>query len=203
MSGKRRDLTGMKFGKLAVDSYYGKNKHSQNLWRCFCECGSERFVASTSLLTGKTVSCGCHRVAIFVARNTTHGMSRSREYCAWEHMISRCYNPENDRFSDYGGRGISVCSRWMDFENFLEDMGVRPDGTSIDRYPNNDGNYEPGNCRWATVTEQQRNMRSNRVIEHDGKILCLSEWADVLGINVWTIASRLARGWSIQRALSK
>ena len=116
-------------------------------------------------------------------------------------MVYRCTNPSHKDYLSYGGRGISVCQRWLKFENFLEDMGARPKGFSLERI-NNNGNYCPSNCKWATRKEQQRNTRSNRILEHDGKRMCLAEWAEELGINHRTLRSRLQRGWTISETLS-
>lgn len=134
-----------------------------------------------------------------------HGMSRSPEHRAWEGMKQRCQNPNHKDYPDYGGRGITVCARWLaSFENFFADMGLRPSCKhSIDRFPNNDGNYEPGNCRWATWTEQHRNKRSNHVLVFLGESLTISEWSKKLGISAITIQARLRHGWSIEKVLAK
>jgi len=116
-------------------------------------------------------------------------------------MRGRCFNPDNAAWANYGGRGITVCERWREFENFLEDMGECPSGFTLDRYPNNDGNYEPGNCRWATYRQQNRNRRDNRIITHNGQQKCLAEWAELLNLNYEMLKSRLNRGWPIERAM--
>lgn len=130
-----------------------------------------------------------------------HGMSGSRTYESWGQMFKRCGNPKHSSHVRYGGRGISVCARWKSFTAFLEDMGERPEGTSLERIDNN-GNYEPGNCRWATKKEQQRNMRSNRLLTHNGRTMCIAEWAETAGISALTLHSRLNIGWTIDEALS-
>jgi len=133
--------------------------------------------------------------------NQTHGMSSSPEYRAWRTMISRCKNPNASAYKNYGGRGISVCQRWVEsFENFLSDMGRRPSGLSIDRI-NNDGNYEPGNCRWATRTEQARNSRMAKPLTFRGETMCFSAWAERTGIHWLTLYKRIKRGWSVEKAL--
>ena len=111
-----------------------------------------------------------------------HGMTQTPTYGVWSGMVGRCTNPNFKQWKDYGGRGIKVCERWMDFRNFLLDMGEKPEGKLIDRWPNNDGNYEPGNCRWATRREQQSNMRSNVRIAWNGEILTCADWGRRLGI---------------------
>lgn len=133
----------------------------------------------------------------------THGMSRSAEYRVWGSIITRCEDPRADSYPSYGGRGIRMCSRWrVSFEAFLSDMGPRPEGTSIDRV-NNDGDYEPSNCRWATRTEQARNQSTNRLLEFRGETICLAELAIRVGIKRVTIDRRLALGWSVERAATE
>jgi hypothetical protein len=116
-------------------------------------------------------------------------------------MIQRCTNPNNPRYARYGGRGIAVCERWRSFESFLQDMGPRPEGKTLDRV-NVDGDYEPGNCRWATPAEQNRNMKRNRVLEWNGRSLCVCDWAKQLGISPITLRSRLRLGWTVEQALT-
>jgi len=136
----------------------------------------------------------------------SHGQSkRTRQkatavYLCWASMKSRCLSPKDQRYPRYGGRGISVCDRWLEFENFLTDMGERPRGRSLDRI-DNDGNYEPGNCRWATQLEQQSNRRSNRLLTFRGETLCMTEWARRIGISAQALFTRLKRGWPVDVAL--
>lgn len=132
-----------------------------------------------------------------------HGMTGTVEHRCWKKIRERCFNARCKDFPDYGGRGITICDRWETFANFLSDMGPRPAGcTSIDRL-NVHGNYEPGNCRWATARQQARNRRSSRIVEHNGQRKCLAEWAEQFGINQIILAKRLARGWSVERALNE
>jgi hypothetical protein len=129
-------------------------------------------------------------------------LSETPEYNAWKQARMRCQNPRNARFKDYGGRGITVCERWQKYENFLSDMGPRPSPLhSLDR-ENNDGNYEPGNCRWATAEQQQRNMRNNNWITAFGETLCLQDWVRRTGLDSKTIRWRIATGWTPEDALS-
>jgi hypothetical protein len=134
---------------------------------------------------------------------TTHGGRRTPEYKVWAGMRARCYCETNPRYADYGGRGIRVCERWRDFAAFLADMGPRPSPRhELDRFPDNNGNYRPGNCRWATATQNGRNKRNNRRIVFDGKCLCVTEWAEVTGLTTAAINQRLDDGWSIERTLT-
>jgi len=130
------------------------------------------------------------------------GRAPSPTYQSWHAMKSRCCSPADQAFEQYGGRGITVCEKWMRFEGFLGDMGERPEGTSLDRI-DNDGNYEPGNCRWATPSEQQRNTRQNLMLTFDGATLCVAEWADRIGMNSNTLWSRIVKsGWPVEKALT-
>lgn len=132
-----------------------------------------------------------------------HNKTKSREYHSWTNMKYRCYNVNNPSYAKYGGRGIKVCDRWLGrhgFVNFYKDMGDRPIYTSIDRIDNN-GDYTPENCRWATREEQQNNTRRCRLIEYNGRTQNLTQWARELSINPNTLTKRLNKGWSIERAL--
>ena len=157
-----RDLAGQIFGRLTVLHPVGQNKAKQYIWECQCSCGVRKSVTGTSLIEGYTTSCGCWK---FEARRT-HGQSLKRlrkgsAYSSWEHMKQRCLNKNHKHYAYYGGRGVSICDRWLhSFENFLADMGPKPSAKhTLDRWPDPYGNYEVKNCRWATRKEQSRNLR--------------------------------------------
>lgn len=159
----KQDLTGRVFGRLTVICLRNEGRIKKTrFWLCRCECGKETIVSKFNLLDGMTKSCGCWHRDDVAARATTHGQSKTRTYHIWQGMVERCLNPKCHSWPNYGGRGISVCPSWMDFENFLRDVGECPPGLSIDRFPNNDGNYELGNTRWATAKEQAGNRRPHR-----------------------------------------
>lgn len=167
-----KDITNQTFERLYVLAYAGKKSHGASIWLCHCACGNFKRVRGDSLWTGKTKSCSCLQIDIV----TRHGQARrtmgwSSTYRSWQAMKRRCLNPKVRGYKNYGGRGITICERWLEsFENFLADMGPRPPGMSLDRIDPN-GNYEPGNCRWATAKEQSLNKRSsNRSIPLNAKI---------------------------------
>lgn len=193
------DLTGYKFNRLLVVEFAGV-KSKRVYWKCRCDCGKDVIVRSWSLKSGNTKSCGC---LVSEGNNKTHGMSLKAEYGVWLSMRNRCYNPSVKGYINYGGRGITVCPEWRDsFDQFYKDMGKKPTPKhSIDRI-NNDGNYEPGNCRWATHRDQCNNRRGNISLKYNGKTQTPAQWGRELGISRATIIQRLSYGWTVERTLS-
>jgi hypothetical protein len=194
------DLSGKRFGRLAVVSRADDDeKNKQPRWNCVCDCGANRVVYGNALRAGVTTSCGCaHREAI-----TKHGKTKTPEFTVWQMMLQRCTNPNHTSYPSYGGRGITVCARWLNsFADFFADMGQRPTPHhTLDR-KNNDVGYSRENCRWATTAEQARNKRNNRMLTLAGRSRTLADWSRHLNIPKNTILNRLARGKSIELALT-
>jgi hypothetical protein len=190
-----------RYGRLRV---IGRESHFAI---CICDCGSNRRVDTSKLRNGETRSCGCLAREISSTRDhSTHGMTHTATYRSWQKMRDRCSNPKNDHWKLYGGRGIVVCERWRDsFENFLADMGTRPAGCTLDRFPNRDGNYEPGNCRWATSQQQGRNTRRCRPITAFGETKLMVEWSEDprCAVGVDTLRARLRRGFEPEWSISE
>lgn len=205
-----KDITGHVYGRLRV-----KHRHQVNTsdgsaqWVCFCDpelggCGKVILTRSYRLSIGRTKSCGCHRKDIFIESNTRHDMPYSPEYGIWENIKQRCFNPNNDNYGSYGGRGITMCSEWKnDFMSFYTDMGPRPSpDLEIDRI-DNDGGYCKSNCRWATRSIQVSNTRRNRYYTYKGVKTTITEIAKQVGINVMTLKYRLNNGRSLEDAIAK
>lgn len=203
---KRINLVGSTFGRLTVVSLSGYH-NGQARWLCRCECGNERINGSANLRNGRVVSCGCFsRERIGIAA-TRHGYFGTPTYNSWAGMKGRCNNPRNHKYPDYGGRGISVCERWMkSFENFLKDMGEKPFGKTIDRI-NNNGNYEPANCRWSTPKQQVDNRRPSKTIARfaiNGFFGSIPEIADRHFVSKSWLSQKVHReGKAIEQALSE
>lgn len=188
--GKINNIISQRFGKLVVIAEAGRAKRRHVLWLCKCDCGKTTVVTGDNLRSGHTKSCGC----LQIEKNRTHGMTKTHTYKAWKDMKARCYNSSGLHYRNYGGRGIIVCEKWRNsFEAFFTDMGERPISQTLDRIDNN-GIYEPMNCRWATRKQQARNTRTNRLIEYQGQTKCLSAWAEIIGICCSTLHGRLKAG---------
>lgn len=191
------NLIGSRYGRLLVIAFSGKRKNNR-YWECQCDCGVVTVVAGGEICRGTVVSCGCLRKE----KATTHGMYKSSEFKIWQKMKSRCFNENHHGYKDYGGRGITVCNRWLKFENFLEDIGNRPSPRhSIDRIDVN-GNYEPSNCKWSTLKEQARNKQNTFYIEIDNKKMCLSEFCEVYSLKRSTARWRIKNGWCLAKVIS-
>lgn len=196
---------GDRFGLLTAISEFKCKLDKKIYIICKCDCGNISSVQKWHLIAGKTISCGCEIVRRNKEVHTKHGMSRSKMYQSWLSMKQRCCNPNFEDFHNYGGRGITICDRWlMSFENFLFDMGLMPENGNytLERINNNKG-YYPDNCKWETFKNQQRNRRNNHVISYNGESLTVAEWGDRTGIKPNTILIRIRRGWSIESALSR
>lgn len=197
------NIVGQRFGRLTVIGRAPNKATGNSQWVCQCDCGNITVVKRTSLFNKTSQSCGCLRNETMKEKMTTHGLSQTKLYTVWEGIKRRCNNPDYCLYKGYGARGIRVCEAWLDFENFY-DWAIRngyKKGLSIERIDNN-GNYEPSNCKWATKKEQARNRRSNKLITYKGETHCVYEWAEILGINKKTLSTRLFRGWEIEKAFN-
>lgn len=191
--------TGQTYGRLTAIRPVGRKGHNL-YWLFRCKCGTETEATASNVASKKTLSCGCLRRE--TKSNLRHGMSHTPTHNTWRSMIQRCSDPGKDNYKHYGARGIVVCDRWQVFENFLADMGGRPEGTTIDRI-DNDGDYEPGNCRWATQTTQVRNQSGTSMVLYCGEQIPLAEAAEKVGLSYALVHTRIHRlGWSVDRALN-
>jgi hypothetical protein len=207
---KGAPLEGQRFGRLLVLQRAGSRK-GQRLWCCTCDCGQTAVAKSNALLMGHKRSCGCLRGENSKGnpRKMKHGAAAggkpTPEYRAWHGMISRCHGKRSHTYARYGGRGIEVCERWRGvsgYQNFISDMGPRPfSGAQIDRI-DNDGNYCPENCRWATPKRNSRNRSTNRQVTLAGETRPLSDWAEILNLHPQTLKGRLNSGWDEERILN-
>ena len=206
MKGRKIEL-GQKFGRLTV---IGIPLQDVSAWKmrfyCLCDCGNKKEVSGRALThrTQSVKSCGCLRNENLIKSKRTHGLSHIPEYDSWRRAVRRCFNQNDPLFHNYGGRGIIVCDRWRySFENFLADMGPRPSELhSLDRYPDNNGNYEPGNCRWATSMEQNNNRRSNVHVNVGGEKMTVTQAARTIGIEPEKFRKRLYSGFPLETALT-
>lgn len=186
------DVSGERYGRLVAVKRVA-NRGRATFWSFRCDCGKTTEAALGAVRSGDIQSCGCWKAESFLARAVHHGMAGSRTYLSWSNAKARCYNPKNKRFADYGGRGIAMCDRWRaSFEAFLSDMGERPHGMTLDRKDVN-GNYEPGNCRWATQSEQTTNTRNQKWIEVGGERLSLKQFAEREGVDYKSLWSRVRK----------
>lgn len=198
-------LLGQQFGRLTIIRAWrikGGPARSCIWCECRCSCGNTKEVRLQCLRSGNTQSCRCLGRELVGNRRRTHGKTFTPEWEAWRRMVSRCEKKHNPDYPNYGGRGIAVCLRWRTFDNFLTDMGVRPSPThSLDRI-NNNGDYEPSNCRWATKREQTLNRSTTQWVTFNNETRCLRDWSSRVGVSDTCIAHRLKRGMSVHDALT-
>lgn len=175
-------MTGGKYGRMLVLRRTENSRTGRAMWLCRCNCGVEKSVEGQNLRTGATKSCGCLDREKFIERFTKHGEAhKTTEWEAWVNMRSRCFNPGNTSYPNYGGRGISVYKGWVkSYETFITDMGRCPSGWTLDR-KNNDGDYTPSNCKWSTRAEQMRNTRRNVMVEYNGEKMVQKDFANMIG----------------------
>lgn len=203
------NLAGKRFTSLTAIRRVENNKFGQVVWECKCDCGKTVLVPSGKLKSGSTKSCGCYSRNLFKERAKTHGCSGNRLYTVWAGVLRRCSNPNTKEYCRYGGRGIKVCEAWKEYANFktwAEIQGYDADAPRgkymVERIDNN-GHYEPSNCKLATNKEQARNKRSNRIVLYNGKAMCLAEAAEQAGLPYYLVSERIIRlGWSDHAALN-
>jgi hypothetical protein len=205
-------MTGQRFGRLTVLRFAGVKWNSSS-WLCQCDCGNTVEPLRENLTNGQTTSCGCFRREFSRDKALTHGHTaaidgerfETPEYATWSRIKRRCFNQNDKDYPDYGGRGITICDEWRDnFQAFFDYVGKRPSRVhSIDRFPDKDGDYRPGNVRWATPSQQARNRRTNRIVHFMGREMALAEACEIAGMKSHTVAKRMAKGWSAHRALTE
>lgn len=205
---RKSDLTGLRFGRLTVIEFSHKDEKRYYCWLCKCDCGNTIIVRGSSLSRSNTKSCGClmrdTSRNTCIKRNTTHGGTGTKLYDVWQSMRGRVNNYNDKHYKDYGGRGVTVCNEWAEYESFFKwsKKNGYKEGLYIDRI-NNNGNYEPSNCRWVTNKKNCNNKRNNRLIEYNGDIKTLQEWADLHNIKRTTLCTRLKCGCNVDMALNK
>ena len=189
-----KDHTGQRVGLFVVTKLIGIRSPGTSvrttMWEAQCDCGKVFEIAGSEITRGKTRSCGCYRRI----NKLLHGFTGTRTYESWAAMLQRCNNKNNPNYKKYGGNGITVCKRWHSFVHFLKDMGERPIGTSLDRYPDKRGKYQPNNCRWATPHQQTRNKNNNIHVMVNGNAMCVADAAKELGIAFGTVINHIKKG---------
>ena len=197
---------GRKYNLLTPIKFFGTDERNNKLYWCKCDCGNEKIVKTTDLVRGVVKSCGCLAKQALIERCVTHGKTKHPLYSKWHTMKSRCNNSNNASYERYGGRGIKVCDEWENsFQAFYEWAMANgyKEGLSIDRI-DNDGNYEPANCRWVTQEEQCNNRRTSHKLTYEGETHTITEWSKITGIKRKIISQRVNNlGWSIERALTE
>lgn len=201
----RIDLTSRKFGRLTVEKY-AFTKNNVAYWQCICECGNKKIIRANDLKSGRVKSCGC----LLKEMRTKHGGTDSRLYRVWRSIKSRCYYPNHNNYRLYGARGIVMCEEWkenfLSFQNWALENGYDEKAKkwecTIDRIDYN-GIYEPNNCRWVTIKEQQNNKRNNVYIDYKHERHSLAEWCRILKLSESAVRNRLNRNWSVERAFTE
>ena len=200
------DMLNKVFGRLTVTRRSPKNTFGHKFWYCECECGNSIEVDGGHLRSGNTQSCGCLRSDTTTQRSTVHGHSKreqkSDEYICWRNIKQRCFSPSNKEYHNYGGRGITMCDDWLDFNVFIKDMGKKPTSKHTIERINVNGNYTKDNCCWATTKQQAKNRRNTHIIEYKGKKLSLPELSTITGIKRRTLNYRLNKGWPIEKIVA-
>jgi len=202
------DLTGQQFGQLTAQHIFGRTSGRKVIWECVCSCGSTARVSTSDLRSGHTTSCGCTKAARISAARTSHGDSRSSkpravEYVVWCQIKGRCTNSKLPGYKHYGARGITLCARWMQYENFLADMGRRPSPKHTVERKNGKLGYSPDNCVWATRDVQNNNTSRNHRLTYAGETLTLAQWAKRRGLKASTLRMRISSyGWDLKKALT-
>lgn len=189
------DLAGFRSGALVALHRVENSKNGRVCWLCQCDCGNTTIAVAADIKSGHTKTCGCRSL-----RHPKHGYASTKIYKIWKSMNQRCHNPKNKSYPRYGARGIFVCDRWKEFSSFLEDMGVPEKGLSLDRIDNDKG-YSPDNCRWVNSKTQNRNRRDNNLIDFNGEVKTLAEWAEEKQMPYSTLSYRIHRGWDVEKAL--
>ena len=185
-------IVGKRFGRLRVVEF-SHIKNRASYWKCICDCGNEKIIYRGALTSGDTISCGCFHKEHNAEYGFKHGKTNTKLYSVWSGMIQRCTNCKASNYKRYGGRGIRVYDEWREnfisFHDWAMENGYE-EGLSLDRI-NNEGNYEPSNCRWVTIKQQQNNMRTNHVVEYNGIKHTIAEWARILNVNHETLRYRI------------
>lgn len=197
---RRKSYMGITFGRWTVTGDAPDQKRSRML-ACVCECGNTKEIYLGSLTSGASSSCGCLNSEMASARRKTHGLAKTRTHNIWVPMKARCLNESCRAYKNYGGRGITVAERWLEFSNFLEDMGECPDSMSLERKENSEG-YSKDNCKWATAKEQANNTRRNQTFSVDGQTLTISQISELYGVEYFMLRARLMiLKWPVEKAI--
>lgn len=205
MMSKLIDLTEQRFGMLTVKEFAGLNKHKQAKWKCLCDCGNTKVIASNNLRRGLIVSCGCYKDENSKHIHVTHGHSKTRLYKIWQGIKRRCYNSNEIRYKNYGGKGIKMFEEWKNDFSIFEEWALNngyEDDLTIDRIDLSK-DYDPSNCRWATIEQQANNKSNNVFVEVNGITHTLGEWAKIVGVPYRTIYNRYSRGERGEKLIRK